>query len=140
MTQKSWHAPVSFSSQLHHLGPSIFVLLSSYTSQSTNVLNLVISSNISCKSASVILFVRLGIRVFASSAVSQHKLAAAPTNGRSGQPLQFPPRPTPCRDGKRGSYVPSCDFSKGSNCGCAPSTRSTAVMFSVFLNLAKTSR
>lgn len=46
------------------------------TSQSPKVLNLVISSSISCRSTSVILFVRLGINVFASSAVSQHKLAA----------------------------------------------------------------
>ena len=37
-------------------------------------------------------------------------------------------------------YIPNWDFSKGSNCGCAPSTRSTAVIFSVFLNRAKTSR
>ena len=49
------------------------------SSQSTKVLNLVISSNISCRSTSVILFVRLGIKVLASSALSQHKLAAPPT-------------------------------------------------------------
>ena len=47
-------------------------------SQSTKLLNLVISSKISCKSTSLILFVRLGINVFASSALSQHKLAAPP--------------------------------------------------------------
>ena len=54
-------------------------------SQSTKLLNLVISSKISCKSTSLILFVRLGINVFASSALSQHKLAAAPRY-RSARP------------------------------------------------------
>ena len=48
------------------------------TSQSTKVLNLVISSRISCRSTSVILCVRLGINVFASSALSQHRLAFVP--------------------------------------------------------------
>ena len=63
--------PISFISIL-----SIHPSLSPSPSQSTKVLNLVMSSNISCRSPSVILFVRLGINVLASSALSQHKLAA----------------------------------------------------------------
>lgn len=41
---------------------------------STKFLNFVISSNKSCKSSSLILFAKLGINVFASSALSQHRL------------------------------------------------------------------
>lgn len=51
-------------------------------SHSTKFRNLVTSSNSSCRSTSLILCVKLGIRVFASSALSQHKLPRIPINER----------------------------------------------------------
>ena len=76
-----FHGTSSSQSQLSFMMPShhVFPSFPPPSPQSTKVLNFVISSSISCKSASLILFVRLGIRVLASSALSQHKLAAFPS-------------------------------------------------------------
>lgn len=66
----------TFLNHQSHMHPSIMHSLLPLTQppHSTKFLNFVISSSSSCKSASVILFDRLGISVFASSALSQHKL------------------------------------------------------------------
>ena len=50
---------------------------------STKFLSFVMSSSNSCKSTSLILFAKLGISVFASSALSQHRL---PIQAKSRQP------------------------------------------------------
>lgn len=71
--------------RLSHLASSIMHNSPSYSQfcslaspltalHSTKFLSFVISSNSSCNSASLILFDRLGIKVFASSALSQHRL------------------------------------------------------------------
>jgi len=52
---------------------------------SVKFLNFVISSNSSCKSTSLILFVKLGISVLASSALPQHKLPAQTINQHTVQ-------------------------------------------------------
>ena len=65
----------------------------SFTQPSVKFLSLEISSSRSCKSTSLILFCRLGISVFASSALSQHRLPTSPQNQSIGHHLISCPSP-----------------------------------------------
>lgn len=94
--------------------------------------NLEISSRRSCKSSSLILSVRDGINVLASSAFSQHN---DPMIGRQRTKNRSHKHNVSCA-----AHVPSCARSNFSRFLCALRRRSTASTFSFCVNRAKWSR